>query len=177
MFAPTSQSLESGMSTERVPGPFAASARLYVQPDSWRDSMSAAENKKLIENIFGAIAAGNRTLFMESLADDVTMRITGHYSWSQTFKGKEALLRGLYGYLATLLADGRRTIPHNIVAEGDYVVVEGVGQMQTKAGVPYNNDYCLIYRLKQGKIVEIREYCDSALAEKVLGKYPTRVTN
>ena len=52
--------------------------------------------------------------------------------------------------------------------------MEGVGEMRTKAGVPYNNDYCLIYRLKDGKIVEIREYCDSALTEKILGKYPTR---
>lgn len=133
--------------------------------------MSAADNKKLIEDLFAAIAAGNRTLFVERLADDVTMRVTGHYSWSRIFKGKEALIRGLYGYLATLVADGRRTIPFNIVAEGDYVVVEAVGEMQTKAGVPYNNDYCLIYRLKDGKIVEIREYCDSALTEKVLGKY------
>lgn len=133
--------------------------------------MSAADNKKLIEDLFAAIAAGNRTLFMETLADDVEMRITGHYSWSQTFKGKAALTRGLYQYLATLVADGRRTIPFNIVAGGDHVVVEAIGEMQTKAGVPYNNDYCLIYRLKDGKIVEIREYCDSALTEKVLGKY------
>ena len=70
--------------------------------------MSAADNKKLIETIFAAIAAGDRTPFVESLADDVTMRITGQYSWSQTFKGKEALLRDLYGYLGTLLADGGR---------------------------------------------------------------------
>ncbi|MEN3354349.1 MAG: uncharacterized protein V7640_2507, partial [Betaproteobacteria bacterium] len=64
--------------------------------------MSAAENKKLMEAIFAAVAAGDRTLLVESLADDVTMRITGHYSWSQTFKGKEALFRDLYGYLGTL---------------------------------------------------------------------------
>jgi uncharacterized protein len=133
--------------------------------------MSAADNKKLIEDLFVAIAAGNRTLFMETLADDVVMRVTGHYSWSRTFKGKEALIRGLYNYLATLVADGRRTIPFNIVAGGDHVVVEGVGEMQTRAGVPYNNDYCLIYRLKDGKIVEIREYCDSVLTEKILGPY------
>ena len=122
--------------------------------------MSAADNKKLIETIFAAIAAGDRTPFVESLADDVTMRITGQYSWSQTFKGKEALLRDLYGYLGTLLADGRRTIAHRFIADGDHVVMEGVGEMRTKAGVPYNNDYCLIYRLKDGKIVEIREYCE-----------------
>jgi ketosteroid isomerase-like protein len=127
-----------------------------------------------MEAIFAAVAAGDRTLFVESLADDVTWRVTGHYSWSQTFKGKAALLRDLFGYLGTLLADNRRTIAHQFFADGDTVVMEGVGQMQTRAGVPYNNDYCLIYRLKDGKIVEIREYCDSALTEKVLGKYPAR---
>jgi uncharacterized protein len=138
--------------------------------------MSAAENKKLMEAIFASVAFGERALFVDSLANDVTMRITGQYSWSQTFKGKEALFRDLYGYLGTLLAEGRRTIAHRFLADGDHVMVEGVGEMKTKAGVPYNNDYCLIYRLKDGKIVEIREYCDSALTEKILGKYPTRAT-
>jgi ketosteroid isomerase-like protein len=44
--------------------------------------------------------------------------------------------------------------------------------MRTKDGQPYNNDYCLIYRLRDGRIVEIREYCDSALTEAVLGPFP-----
>jgi hypothetical protein len=29
-----------------------------------------------------------------------------------------------------------------------------------------------VYRLANGKIVEIREYCDSALCEAVLGVFP-----
>jgi hypothetical protein len=37
--------------------------------------VSAADNKKLIEELDAAIAVGNRTLFMETLADDVTMRV------------------------------------------------------------------------------------------------------
>ena len=57
--------------------------------------MSAADNKRLMETIFAAIAAGDRTPFVESVADNVTMRVTGQYSWSQTFRGKEALLRDL----------------------------------------------------------------------------------
>ena len=44
--------------------------------------------------------------------------------------------------------------------------------MTTKAGVRYENEYCLVYRLENGKIVEIREYCDSALTESVLGVFP-----
>jgi ketosteroid isomerase-like protein len=135
-------------------------------------AVSATENKKLMESLFARIAAGDRAAFVDCLADDVTMRVTGQYSWSRTFNGKAALLRDLYGYLGTLVAEGRRTIPQRFIADGDHVVVEAVGEMRTKAGVPYNNEYCLIYRLKDGMIVEIREYCDSALTEAVLGKFP-----
>jgi hypothetical protein len=135
--------------------------------------MGAAENEKLMRDLFAGIAAGDRKAFADSLADDFTMRVTGQYSWSQTFRSKQAFLRDLHGYLATLL-DGRRTIPLSFIAGGDHVVVEARGEMQTRAGVPYNNEYCLIYRLKDGKIVEMREYCDSALTEAVLGKFPVR---
>ncbi|MFL6623572.1 MAG: nuclear transport factor 2 family protein [Sulfurifustis sp.] len=136
--------------------------------------MSAVENKKLMEKIFAGVAAGDSSLFVESLADDVVMRVTGQYSWSRTFMGKASLLRDLYGHLRTLLEKGARTIPHRFIADGDYVVVEARGDMVTKTGVRYDNEYCLIYRLANGKIVEIREYCDSLLCERVLGTFPSR---
>jgi uncharacterized protein len=135
-------------------------------------AMSAAENKKLMESIFARIAVGDRTALVDALADDVTMRVTGQYSWSRTFKGKAVLLRELYGYLNTLVAEGRRAIPLRFIADGDHVVVEARGDMKTKAGVRYDNEYCLVYRLKDGRIVEIREYCDSVLTEAILGKFP-----
>jgi uncharacterized protein len=135
-------------------------------------AVSATENKKLMESIFARVATGDRAAYVDCLADDVTMRVTGQYSWSRTFKGKPALVRELYGYLHTLLAEGRRTIPLRFMADGDHVVVEARGKMKTRAGVRYDNEYCLIYRLKDGRIVEIREYCDSALTEAVLGKFP-----
>ncbi|CCE06287.1 conserved hypothetical protein [Bradyrhizobium sp. STM 3843] len=134
--------------------------------------MSAAANKQLLQDIFAAVATGNRQPLLDHLADEVTMQVTGQNSWSQTFRGKEALVRDLYGYLATLLADGRRTVPLRFIADDDHVVVEAKGEMRTKAGIPYNNAYCLIYRLQNGRIVEIREYCDYALTEAVLGPFP-----
>ena len=136
--------------------------------------MSAIENKKLMERLFAGMAAGDRELFLETIADDVTMCVTGQNSWSQTLKGKASLLRDLHGHLRTLLVEPRRTVPFRFIADGDYVVVEAKGDMVTKAGVRYDNDYCLIYRFENGKIVEIREYMDSALCERVLGKFPER---
>src|SRR5215510_9856891 len=139
---------------------------------SWRCEMSAAANKKLMETIFAGVAAGDRKLFGDALADDVTMTVTGQYSWSQTFHGKDVVLRDLYGYVASLLKENRRTVPFRFIADDEWVVVEARGDMETTAGVRYDNHYCLIYRIEGGRIREIREYNDSTLCERVLGPYP-----
>ena len=81
------------------------------------------------------------------------------------------MLRDLFGVVRDRTTGVRKTIPLRFIADGDIVVVEGRGEMTSKAGVPYNNEYCLIYRLRDGKIVEITEYNDSALCERVLGTF------
>jgi ketosteroid isomerase-like protein len=134
--------------------------------------MSAAENKKLMQEIFARLANRDGAMFYESLADDATWTVTGQYSWSRTFKGKEAIARDLIGHLRTRLIERTRTIAHRFVADGDVVVVEAHGDNMTREGVRYDNEYCLVYRLDGGKIKEIREYCDSTLVEVALGPFP-----
>ena len=139
--------------------------------------MSAQANKKLIQDIFAAAgnpdpAARDRSLFVASLADDVTWVVTGQYSWSRTFAGKVSILNDLHGHVRSLLVDPARTIAERFVADGDSVVVEARGNNLTKTGVRYDNEYCLVFRLADGKIKEIREYCDSVLTEKALGRFP-----
>jgi uncharacterized protein len=133
--------------------------------------MSAADNKKLMQTIFAAMAAGDRKLFGDSLAEDVTMTVTGQYSWSQTFRGKQSVVNDLHGYVSSLLTH-RRTVPFRFIADDEWVAVEARGDMVTKAGERYDNHYCLIYRIVGGMIREIREYQDSALCERVLGPFP-----
>jgi ketosteroid isomerase-like protein len=131
----------------------------------------AEANKQLMEAIFAEIEAGNGAPFVATLADEVVMRVTGQYSWSRTFTGKEAVMRDLYGYVRSLVERGSRTVPLRIFADGDHVIVEARGAMKTKAGEKYDNEYCLIYRFAGGRIVEMREYCDSVLCERRLGLF------
>ena len=133
--------------------------------------MSAAENKRLLQQIFERVAAGDGALFVEHLADDVVMRVSGQNSWSRTFTGKQSVLRDLFGVVRERTTGTRKTIPLRFIADGDVVVIEARGEMTAKTGVTYNNEYCLIYRLRDGKIVEITEYNDSALCERVLGPF------
>lgn len=133
--------------------------------------MSSAENKQLMQEIFARVAVGDGSLFVEHLADDVVMRVSGQYSWSRTFTGKQSVLRDLFGVVRERTTGTRKTIPLRFIADGDHVVVEARGEMTSKSGVPYNNEYCLIYRLRDRKIVEITEYQDSTLCERVLGPF------
>ena len=124
-----------------------------------------------MQAIFARVAEGDGSLFVEHLADDVILRVSGQYSWSRTFTGKQSVLRDLFGVVRERTSGVRKTIPLRFVADDDIVVVEGRGEMTSQTGVPYNNEYCLIYRLREGKIVEITEYNDSALCERVLGPF------
>jgi ketosteroid isomerase-like protein len=140
-------------------------------------AMSAAANKELMQEIFAAAgdpdpAVRDRALFVASLADDAKWVVTGQYSWSRTFTGKEAILGELHGHVRSLLVERARTIAHRFIADGDHVVVEAKGDNLTRTWVRYDNDYCLVFRLENGKIKEIREYCDSVLTEKALGRFP-----
>lgn len=136
---------------------------------------AAARNKALMQQIFEGVARGDGTLFYDSLAEDATMTITGQYSWSQTMQGKDRIRRNLYGYVHSRLRERGRTRAFHFLADGDWVVVEARGDMVTKEGAPYQNHYCLFYRLVDGRIVEMKEYQDSTLCERLLGPYPAEL--
>ena len=55
-----------------------------------------------------------------------------------------------------------------IVAEDDVVVVEARGEATTKSGKPYNQTYCYVFQLTDGKVRELIEYLDTDLVNQVL---------
>ena len=131
--------------------------------------MSAVENKKLLQDVFTALANGNSRPFVDSLSDEVRWTIIGTTKWSRTFDGKPAVLAELLAPLRAQIADRVRVTADRFIAEADLVVVEGRGHNTTKTGKPYNNTYCWIYRLSNGKIQELTEYMDTQLAATALG--------
>jgi uncharacterized protein len=131
--------------------------------------MSAAENKKLLQDVFIALANGNSRPFVDSLSDEVRWTIIGTTKWSRTFDGKRAVLAELLTPLRAQIVDRVRVSADRFIAEDDLVVVEARGHNMTTTGKPYNNTYCWIYRLANGKIQELTEYLDTQLVATALG--------
>jgi ketosteroid isomerase-like protein len=83
--------------------------------------MSAADNKELVRKI---VDGGDPEAFVNALSDDVQWTVIGTTLYSGTFKGKDELFGKLYGPLMANLQSTGRTPIDNIIAEGDYVVVQ-----------------------------------------------------
>jgi ketosteroid isomerase-like protein len=71
--------------------------------------------------------------------------------------------------LRAQIVDRVKVTASRFIAEDDLVVVEGRGCNTTKTGKPYNNTYCWVYRLANGKVQELTEYMDTQLVATVLG--------
>jgi len=131
--------------------------------------MGARENKELMRQIFEELSKGNSELFVASMADDFRWTVTGMTKWSRTYEGKQSILVELFGPLRARIKGRIRTTAHRLIAEGDFVVVEARGNNTTMSGVPYNNNYCFVFRLSGNQLKEVTEYFDTELVTAVLG--------
>lgn len=122
--------------------------------------MSAAENKRLIQSGFEAWANGGN--FFELLADDVRWTISGSSPTAGTYRSREEFLAKVIKPIGERLAGPIRPTVEVVVAENDYVVVMWSGRATTKTGKPYNNHYCWVMRLAEGKIKEATAFFDDA---------------
>jgi ketosteroid isomerase-like protein len=128
----------------------------------------ARENKELVAKIMEARSRRDPEPFIAAMADDFVWRIIGSTAWSGEYVGKadvrERLLKPLY---AQFVAPTRIT-PKRILADADYVVVEGEGDATTVSGERYANTYCWVFRIEAGKLREVTEYMDTALVDRML---------
>lgn len=137
---------------------------------SRKSMMGTSENKQLLQSIFDGLATGDGRTFNESLADDFCWHMIGDNAWSGSYRGKKEVREKLLDPLFEQFATRYTNKAVRFIAEGDFVVVECRGDVMAKTGKRYNNTYCWVCRVEDGKLKELMEYMDTALVERALGK-------
>lgn len=131
--------------------------------------MGIAENKQVVLDFYEAAARGDMDACFALLADDVTWTNIGSTKFSGTYSGKEAIVDSLIGPLFGQLKAEIFTQIERLTAESDIVVAQTSGVAETLDGTPYNNTYCQVMRIRDGNIVDVKEYMDTALIDAVFG--------
>lgn len=130
--------------------------------------MSTADNKQLMQAVFAELERGNGRPFVDAMADDFCWDIPGTSTWSRRFEGKHTVREQLFKPLFAQFATPYTNRALRFIAEDDHVVVECRGSVETVRGEAYNNSYCYVCRFEGGRLRELTEYMDTALAEAVL---------
>ena len=131
--------------------------------------MGTAENKEIVRSFYEAGNRGDMDTCFELIADNIVWTNVGSMSLSGTFRGKADLMENLLGPLFGQLEAGISSSIDDIIAEGDKVVALTSGTANTKDGRPYNNSYCQVIRIEDGKFAEVTEYMDTQLAASIFG--------
>jgi uncharacterized protein len=132
--------------------------------------MDTATNKQLLQDIYAEISRGNPQLLLDSMADDIEWTIIGSTALSGTSHGKQEVIDKLLKPLRARLADGPIVFqPERFIAEGEYVVMQAHGRATALSGKPYNNTYCIVCRIVDGKLKEMIDYVDTELITTALG--------
>lgn len=133
------------------------------------DINTPAANKALLQAIYAALADGDGGPFVDAMDEDFSWTIAGVSPWSRRWAGRDSVRGQLLQPLFQRFATRYRSRAQRFIADGDHVVVQCQGEVQTHAGAAYNNHYCMVFRLQAGRLKEVTEYMDTDLACRVLG--------
>jgi ketosteroid isomerase-like protein len=126
----------------------------------------ATARKQVVLRVLAAIASKDKASASDCLADEVTWWVpqsAAEFGIDRPLLGRDPVLALLCGESryepGTIVWECDR-----LVHEDDVVIAQCTLRANTRAGQPYENQYCLVYRFDAELIVESWEHTDTAYA-------------
>lgn len=129
------------------------------------------ESRRVIEGFYEAVAAGDMETVVAIFADDVEVEVMGQSPISGRHVGRADFLAHAMGPVIDALDPETIELAATweiFAAEDDRVVARMTGRATSKAGKRYDNSYCQLFRVRDGRIAEMYEYLDTALLEDAI---------
>tara|TARA_Y100000996_G_scaffold366802_1_gene312275 strand:+ start:1581 stop:1979 length:399 start_codon:yes stop_codon:yes gene_type:complete len=128
-------------------------------------SETSKNNKEIAIKFFEALSSGSEA-YLDFYNDDSVIWTAGDNDIGGT-RTKKEIIDFAQGILAAFPSGITFNIT-GITAENERVAVEVSGDAIHASGQPYNNQYHFLLTIKNGKILELKEYMDTQLAAKIL---------
>ncbi len=122
-------------------------------------------NKELVQEFFNLLSSGSDE-YLNYYTDESVIWTAGENAIGGSRSKSEVV-----AFAKNILDSFPKGISFNVVnlvAENDYVAAEVDGIAMHVSGKPYNNKYHFLLKIRDNKILELKEYMDTQLAAKVL---------
>ena len=119
-----------------------------------------------INKALDMLSKGDFENFETLLAENMYFKMSGNTSLSGEAFSKNEFLETV-GNVMALLDGPIKLNVKEVIDGGDWVVSIADGEAITLLGEPYNNEYCHVWKVKDGLIVELREFLDTAMLRDI----------
>jgi len=123
-------------------------------------------NKQVVLKFIEAMGDGDPEAAGPCVTDDAYTLAKGFGSFAGV-RERDTILATI-GAFHQLMPAGMKPEIVSVIAEGDRVVVEFEGNGVLSNGESYDNQYCMVFKLREGKICQVNEYFCTLLAEQKL---------
>ena len=130
--------------------------------------MSIEDNVAIARRFYDSFTAGDLEGVMATLAEDAQFRVPGKPNeLSSAGWYDKAKIRKLFEFMTSRLKGSLKMEVLSVLADGDRVALEVVSEGDLENGRRYNNEYFVLFTIRNGKIKEMREYNDTLHAYKI----------
>ena len=119
-----------------------------------------------INKALDMLSKGDFENFETLLDDNMYFKMSGNTSLSGEAFSKNEFLETV-GNVMALLDGPIKLNVKKVIDGGDWVVSIADGEATTLLGEPYNNEYCHVWKVKDGLIIELREFLDTAMLKDI----------
>ncbi|KLN52711.1 nuclear transport factor 2 family protein [Variovorax paradoxus] len=127
-----------------------------------------AANLDIIRATYEGTPEENAKHLRAALAPDTTWTEAAGFPYAGTYTGADEIFANVFKRLATEWV-GYKAAVHTYLADGDRVAAFGVySGAYAKTGKAMSATFAHLYRLRDGKIVTMEQYVDSATVRQAL---------
>lgn len=124
-----------------------------------------ATNKEIVQQWFDCIARDDGPGAFALFAEDVVYDLKGTTPVSGRYQGLKSIVDDFFTPWRRQIDGSLVVTVDELIGEGERVVALGRGKALTVHGRPYDNEYAFVFRVRNGRIVEVVEYLDTVLVE------------
>jgi hypothetical protein len=125
-----------------------------------------------VRNIFKGLENGDGAAFFEHVADNVDWIVEGTHPLAGHYLSKKAFIAGTFAKLGRVLPQGAQLHVENMIVNDDEAAVELHSLATAKNGMRFDNRYCWVVYFRDGVIVRVRAYLDSAMVARLFEENP-----
>jgi hypothetical protein len=125
-----------------------------------------------VREIFKGLETGDGAAFFEHVADNVDWIVEGTHPLAGHYLSKRAFIEGTFAKLSRVLPNGAQLHVEDLLVKDDEAVVELHSLATAKNGMRFDNRYCWVVYFRDGVIVRVRAYLDSAMVARLFEENP-----